>query len=71
MDNRLTRQSTCEHMRLAGQLRGLAATAAKIITRCFTPLADLKERRIRMNPSDRNMLLMVHEAMVFRQRDLK
>lgn len=71
MDNRLTRQNTCEHMRLAGQLRGLAAAAAEIFTRCIAPLADLKERRIRMNPRDRNLLLMQYEAMALRQRDLK
>ena len=71
MDNRLTRQNTCEHMRLAGQLRSLAAAAAKIITRCLTTSEKLTERRIRMNPRDRNLLLMEHEAMALRQRDLK
>ena len=71
MENRLIRQNACARERLAGQLRGLAATAAKIITRCLTPSENLTQRRIRMNPRDRNLLLMEHEAMTLRQRDLK
>lgn len=70
MENWLIRQNTCARERLAGQLRGLAAMAAKIIICCCTLSKGLKDRRIRSNPRDRNLLLMEYEAMALRQRDL-